>query len=537
MRFVLSTGRFASAAAQISGGGGFDDSSDAAFLDCAAAGQASALSQLPDTVVLTEGAGGGRVSVLHMHAHASASAAAWAVGPGSFALSAPGPGKRCRPSPFASLLSSSGSRPGAVPLFSLASALGRGGRPGTGSYNNAPSSSASDSDDADSDDQGRHGRHAAGPPITHLGKGGGGGGGSGEGSSGSSDSEEVQSSELGDEEIAQLASVHCSACRRPLLRPRTARRDAETLAVCDGCHRAFHRGCVQRRQLGTAGSTAAARSSSGSKEGDEEDEEQRMWFHAPGCESTHGALSAVAAAGAVALSGEPGMSLTLLRPMVAAGQETGEPGREALEHVVSLLGDAYGPLVYGVVEASDFGVLLRSEEAAASARTPLALPSAQPGDSIERRAALAVHAGDAELMAAGPIAKGSIAAATVDVYGTQMAKLDLMTTREDVRGQGHARTLVSGLEDLLSCAGVQSLLVVIDAGDKDARAMWTQHFRTYRRLNGRQTSALATEFPHFAALDRKQSVLLRRELPGAAAAAAAAAKKKKEKGGAKGGRK
>jgi hypothetical protein len=134
-----------------------------------------------------------------------------------------------------------------------------------------------------------------------------------------------------------------------------------------------------------------------------------------------------------------------------------------------LLSDAYGPLVYGVFEASDFGVLLRSESAAA--RAPPVLPSPQPGDSIERRAALAVHAGDAELMAAGahaharkhdharalssstqhthahahthttagPVAKGSVAAATVDVYGTQMAKLDLVTTREDVRRQGHAR--------------------------------------------------------------------------------------------------
>ncbi len=34
---------------------------------------------------------------------------------------------------------------------------------------------------------------------------------------------------------------------------------------------------------------------------------------------------------------------------------------------------------------------------------------------------------------------GAVSAATMDVYGSEVAKIDLLATREDVRGQGHCR--------------------------------------------------------------------------------------------------
>ena len=44
-----------------------------------------------------------------------------------------------------------------------------------------------------------------------------------------------------------------------------------------------------------------------------------------------------------------------------------------------------------------------------------------------------------------------------------------MATREDVRGQGHARALVSGLEGALSELGVRALVVVLERSDREAR--------------------------------------------------------------------
>ena len=55
------------------------------------------------------------------------------------------------------------------------------------------------------------------------------------------------------------------------------------------------------------------------------------------------------------------------------------------------------------------------------------------------------------------------------MYGSDLAKVDLLATREDVRGQGHARALVSGLEGTLSELGVRALVVVLERSDREAR--------------------------------------------------------------------
>eukprot|EP00955_Chlamydomonas_euryale_P074916 362168-Chlamydomonas_euryale.AAC.2 len=81
----------------------------------------------------------------------------------------------------------------------------------------------------------------------------------------------------------------------------------------------------------------------------------------------------------------------------------------------------------------------RSEAAAAAVPALPQVPPPQPGDSAERRAALSLAAEDLAVLAEGPRAHGAVAAATLDVYGEQLASLALLTTREDVRGQGHAR--------------------------------------------------------------------------------------------------
>ena len=48
-------------------------------------------------------------------------------------------------------------------------------------------------------------------------------------------------------------------------------------------------------------------------------------------------------------------------------------------------------------------------------------------------------------------------------------QVDLLATREDERGQGHARALVSGLEGAAAALGIQALVVVLDRSDRDAR--------------------------------------------------------------------
>jgi hypothetical protein len=46
---------------------------------------------------------------------------------------------------------------------------------------------------------------------------------------------------------------------------------------------------------------------------------------------------------------------------------------------------------------------------------------------------------DKQLLENGPHALGSVSAATLDVYGMELAKMDLLATREDKRNQGHCR--------------------------------------------------------------------------------------------------
>ena len=78
------------------------------------------------------------------------------------------------------------------------------------------------------------------------------------------------------------------------------------------------------------------------------------------------------------------------------------------------------------------------------------------------------------------------------MYGSDLAKVDLLATREDVHGQGHARALVSGLEGTLSELGVRVLVVVLERSDREARCVcrgvfgWEQTSKAQLERDGEQ---------------------------------------------------
>ncbi|GAX83674.1 hypothetical protein CEUSTIGMA_g11099.t1 [Chlamydomonas eustigma] len=181
----------------------------------------------------------------------------------------------------------------------------------------------------------------------------------------------------------------------------------------------------------------------------------------------------------------------------------------ALEHVSVVLSDSYGPFVFQQVRGCDFSVLLRNREAAEAASSTLLSQHSALGDTSSSQH---LTEEDRELLRNGPMASGAVAAATLDVHGLDLAKIDLLATREDVQGQGHCRALVSGLEDSLTGLGIQSLVVVLDRHDLDARNMWLKHFDGYKCLNKRQANQLGRQFPQFQVYRPQDTVLLRRQL-------------------------
>ncbi len=60
--------------------------------------------------------------------------------------------------------------------------------------------------------------------------------------------------------------------------------------------------------------------------------------------------------------------------------------------------------------------------------------------------------------------------------------------------------------------GIEALMVVLDSGDKEAKALWATQFPEYKKLTGRQLGQLRSEIPHFEVYDRKQNVFLKRQL-------------------------
>jgi len=371
-------------------------------------------------------------------------------------------------------------RPRLNPLFSLSQALGRGRA--------AESYSSSDSTEWDEDEDEDEDEESSGSGTDTQ---------EGEGSGSSEDSRD--SSEMEESTEEQMSKVDCALCHRPLVpkggRQRGQSADAAELRVCDGCHRCFHKECCKRRGISTRWDKAS--SSSGDRE----------WHHSEACREARQILQARCAAGEVPLPGRGGRSLQLVD--CQAGARRGSPEYKALEHVIGVLADHYGPFVFEQVEASDYGVLLRSSAAAEAAATALARRMSADSSPVHMGPA------EAELVGEGPQLAGAVAAATLDVYGQECAKLDLLATREDMRLQGHARALVLGVEGLLADTGLQSLVVVLSTEDREGLSVWLNHFEGYKRLNNRQAGALASEYPHFKFYERRKTVFLQRQLPGA----------------------
>ncbi|KIY99367.1 hypothetical protein MNEG_8595 [Monoraphidium neglectum] len=282
---------------------------------------------------------------------------------------------------------------------------------------------------------------------------------SGEGGEGSS-------SESGDDTASQvdlqfLQSVNCASCSKPLL-SRAQRRggrsgvDPGDYLVCDGCRRCFHERCCERSGV----ATGASRDGS--------------WFHDEGCKRAAAALQQQASKGAAALPGGRAWQLVPLRRGLGGRDGVGAK-KQQLHALLEVLAPEYGPGVADqLLDGTGYALLLTS--------------GTQP-----------------------------ITAATLDVYGTDLAAVDLFTTKFELRAQGHGTALLHAAEQFLgSKARVRRLLAVAAADEPDALGVMTDKFG-FSRLNGRQARALASEFPALQFYER--SVLLSKDLSSAARAA------------------
>ncbi|GBF91732.1 hypothetical protein Rsub_04036 [Raphidocelis subcapitata] len=313
------------------------------------------------------------------------------------------------------------------------------------------------------------------------------GSGGGSGSSSDSDSGDEPSS-LSETEIEFMQRVNCGSCSRPLLpkrrgRPPLLRRrvEPEDYLICDGCRRAFHERC-----LGPAAAAAEA-----GRDG--------TWFHDDACRQCADALAQQAERGDAQLPGGRAWRLVALdmggrsggggggsgggaasARVQAAGVKAGGGGdgdrKQQLQDLVEVLAPEYGPDVADrLLDGGGYALLLRSGGA-------------------------------------------PVSAATVDVYGTGLAALDLFTTAFTERGRGHGGSLLTAAEQFLaSKARVSRLVAVMSSDEKAAAELMARKFG-FSRLNGRQTRALCSEFPALQFYER--SILLSKNISSSARAAA-----------------
>lgn len=119
---------------------------------------------------------------------------------------------------------------------------------------------------------------------------------------------------------------------------------------------------------------------------------------------------------------------------------------------------------------------------------------------------------DAEILSSGPYAFGAVSAATLDIFGPDLAMMDLIATRDDVRGKGHARDLVAHIERALSSVGVQSLLIAVSSTDQGMQDVWGGGKKGagvigkgFIRMNRSEVGRLKSQWPHFSAAEGQGS--------------------------------
>lgn len=362
--------------------------------------------------------------------------------------------------------------------------------------------------------------------------------------------EEGPSSELAEAEMKQMASLKCCRCQKALL---SQRRDGSGVRVCDGCHRCFHTACVGRK--GAKGK----KDLSSSEEGEDDVE---LWFHSDECKAFHTRLTTLHGYNGSMNVKNNASQLRMFSPEktkkeIASKAEEKEEKEEqeeeeeegeffqGIQHASSVLSDGFGPLVGGAVLASDFVAVLYNDnerlaalenaadammataERQARKQTPndqshssisplnkegneLISPSElsqmlKEGNGIEPISFF--DEADAQLLSSGPYAIGAVSAATIDVLGQDLAMMDLLATRDDVRGRGHAKVLVDSLESALASVGVQSLLVAVSGSDQATQEAWAGGRKGkgtigigYKKLSKGERQKLSTQWPHFSAV-------------------------------------
>eukprot|EP00775_Hariotina_reticulata_P010419 gene10419-10577_t len=264
-----------------------------------------------------------------------------------------------------------------------------------------------------------------------------------------------------------LERIQCQLCHRPLSqrggskrfwqRSPRSQKPPNLFLVCDCCQRCFHEDCCKDKGIST-----------------HQDRKTGTWFHSSGCQDCHQGLKQQADAGSTPLP--DGRSWQLVDCQPRSPKELG--GVRALRELKANLGDvlevllaAYGPgAVQQLVNTGNgYAVLLRKQD------------------------------------------KEPVTAGLLDVYGKDLAVLDLVATLSEEQGQGHCTALVGALEGWLGPQlGVASLMAVCPDNEPEVAKLWQSKFG-FKRLTKKQLTQLQASVPPLNYYE--DSLLLTKQLP------------------------
>ncbi|KAF8073083.1 hypothetical protein HT031_000744 [Scenedesmus sp. PABB004] len=232
----------------------------------------------------------------------------------------------------------------------------------------------------------------------------------------------------GDDSDLHLDEINCQLCSGPLSRPaargglfrraaRGGRGGTPRFLVCDCCQRCFHEACCKRKGVSTREAADGS------------------WFHSAGCADCQARLDARVRGGPAPLPGGRSWQLIDCAPVAADGGAADSVRalqrlKRNLSDVLEVLLPSFGPTAaQQLVDTNKgFAVLLRQDQ------TPLT-------------------------------------AGLLDVYGQDLAVLDLVATAMEEQGKGHCRCLLQALEGWLGPQlGVGSLVAVCPADVRASRA-------------------------------------------------------------------
>lgn len=252
-----------------------------------------------------------------------------------------------------------------------------------------------------------------------------------------------------------LDRINCQICKRPLNeRPGKKKKllslpwggsssgsskgHSTDFLVCDCCQRCYHRHCCKQHGISTK-------------------EREGIWFHDSSCQDCQQRLQDKVAAGPVALPGGRSWQLIDCAPV----DPQGPGGVKALQALKQHLSD--------VLEVM--------------------LPAFGPGAAQQL---VDTNKGYAVLLKKG---KEPLTAGLMDVYGKELAVLDLVATAVEHKGDGHCRALLQALEGWLGPElGVAKLVAVCPADEPRNLTLWQQKFG-FKKLDARALKALQSSVP------------------------------------------